>query len=85
MISWAGYGGQAGASFDLFDGTLSGSFDQIDTSSFALASGLAWDFAQLSSTGVVGITAVPEPGTWALWLGGLAVLGASAARRRSRY
>jgi len=33
----------------------------------------------LASTGTV--TAVPVPGTWALWLGGLAALGALARRR----
>ena len=50
---------------------------------FTLAPGLSWDFTRLCSEGVVGISAapVPEPGTWALPLGGLAVVGRLAARR----
>ena len=32
--------------------------------------------------GVMAVRAVPEPGTWALWLGGLLVAGSVAARRK---
>lgn len=42
------------------------------------------DVLGVSTLGVanLGVTAVPEPGTWALWLTGLAGLGALARRRR---
>ena len=86
LVSFGGYTGHTGDHFDLFDAAhLSGSFARIDTSSFTLAQGLSWDFSQLGSSGVVSITGVPapipEPGTWALWLAGLAWLGARACRR----
>ena len=49
-----------------------------------LADGLAWDTTRLYVDGSVLITAVPEPGTYALMLAGLAAVGAVARRRRAR-
>jgi hypothetical protein len=36
----------------------------------------------LETSGVLNLQPVPEPGTWALWLLGLALLGAAASSRR---
>ena len=48
---------------------------------------MPFDFSQLYTLGDVavvgGVSAVPEPGTWALWLGGLATLAALRGRRRA--
>ena len=85
LVSWAGFTGQIGQSFDLLDwGSSSGTFSSIDASGLALAPGAVLDTSQLVSAGIVSITAVPEPGTWALWAAGLAVLGCVARRRRAR-
>ena len=74
-MSWAGFTGQIGQSFDLFDwGSNSGSFSSIDASGLSLASGAVLDTSQLYTAGVLSITAVPEPGTWALLLIGLTVV-----------
>ncbi|MBN8506163.1 MAG: PEP-CTERM sorting domain-containing protein, partial [Burkholderiales bacterium] len=84
LVPRLGYQAVPGNAFDLFDGALSGSFDRIDVSAFALTPGLNWDFSRLNTEGVVSLTAapIPEPGTWALWLAGLAGLSATARRRR---
>ena len=75
LVSWAGFTGQIGQSFDLFDwGSSSGTFASIDASGLSLASGAVLDASQLYSAGILSITAVPEPGTWALLLIGLTVV-----------
>lgn len=69
----------AGDHFALF------SFAQAPVGNFevfylpSLSAGLGWDVSQLHTTGLLGVTAVPEPQTWALWLVGL---GGMLARRR---
>jgi hypothetical protein len=85
LVSWNGFVAQAGQPFDLLDwGRLSGQFDQIDASGFKLAAGGQLDFSQLYTKGEILVTtsAVPEPATTALWLAGLAGIGALARRRR---
>jgi hypothetical protein len=82
LVSWAGMVAQEGDSFDLFDwGTLQGRFDSIDASGLTLAAGTLLDFSRLYTTGEVGVTAVPEPGTWGLMAAGLLVLGRRLRRR----
>ena len=75
LVSWAGFTGQIGQSFDLLDwGSSSGSFASIDASGLSLASGAVLDTSQLYTAGVLRVTAVPEPGTWALLLFGIGML-----------
>lgn len=82
LASFAGFSGQAGQSFDLFDwGNLEGQFSTIDSSGLLLAEGTQLDLSRLYIDGVIGVTAVPEPAQWALMLlGGLSLL---AWRRRT--
>lgn len=82
LVSWAGFTGQAGQRFDLFDwGSSSGSFASIDASGLFLAAGTLLDTSRLYVDGSISVSAVPEPATWMAWLAGLAVLGSLARRR----
>lgn len=66
-----------GDSFDLFDGTLSGSFSSVSLP--ALGGALSWDTSALASTGT--ITVIPEPAT----LGLVAAMGGSILFIRRRF
>lgn len=81
VVWWGSFAGQAGQVFDLFDwnGTLSGQFGTLNLPT--LATGLVWQTGDLYEGGSLAIAAVPEPGTWALWLAGLAGIGGLARRR----
>lgn len=82
-MSWNGFVAQAGQHFDLLDwGSLSGQFETIDASGFKLAAGTKLDVSPLYTTGEISVAAVPEPGTYALWLAGLVGMGLVAWRRR---
>ena len=48
-----------------------------------LSAGLSWDVSRIHTSGVLAVTSVPEPSAAALWLAGLASMGA-VARRRTR-
>ncbi|MFN7727374.1 MAG: choice-of-anchor tandem repeat NxxGxxAF-containing protein [Rubrivivax sp.] len=75
IVSWDGFTGQVGQSFDLFDwGQLQGQFGQVDASGLQLAEGTRLDLSRLYVDGTVSVTAVPEPGTWALMLSGAGLL-----------
>lgn len=54
----------AGDTFNLFDGTLAGTFDATNMPS--LDAGLGWDVSQFSSSGIISVMAVPEPASIAL-------------------
>jgi hypothetical protein len=80
LASWNGFEAQAGQRFDLFDAAaFSGSFASIDSSALRLAGGTFLDTSALGVDGSVSV--VPEPGTWALMLGGLAGVVVLARRR----
>jgi autotransporter-associated beta strand protein len=66
---------QSGDTFDLFTfGSETGTFSTINLPT--LDSSLTWDTSQLTTTGIIDVTVVPEPATVAIiGLGGLAALG----------
>jgi hypothetical protein len=82
LVSFDGFTGEAGQQFDLFDwGALQGQFSSIDSSGLQLAAGTTLDVSRLYIDGVISVTAVPEPGSWALMAAGLA--GLAGLRRRN--
>ncbi|MBL8277182.1 MAG: PEP-CTERM sorting domain-containing protein [Pelomonas sp.] len=83
LVSFAGFVAQDGQEFDLFDaGTLHGQFSGIDSSGLLLAAGTTLDASRLYTDGVIRVTAVPEPESWALMAAGLLGLGLRASQRR---
>ena len=72
----------SGTSFDLFNAnSMGGSFLAINLP--ALTNGLSWDSSALYSTGVLSVSAVPEPSVYAA-LAGSASLVLAVWRRRRR-
>jgi hypothetical protein len=68
-----------------FGGSTVGNFDRTVTVSLLSTNGSGPDLGLASvQLHLIGsVAAVPEPGTWALWLGGLGVMS-TLARRRAR-
>ncbi len=86
---WAGCSFAVGDLITIMDSTgeLSGSFSSVvlsgfQTGAFDVIYDAAGDRVQLLVTQAV-TAAVPEPGTWAMWLAGAAMLGGLMRRRRS--
>jgi hypothetical protein len=80
-----GFAPAGGQSFQLFRYTGSapqGQFDGFDLP--MLAAELMWDTSAIYSSGVLSVTAVPEPESWALMVAGMAAMGSWMQRRRSR-
>ena len=73
-----GFTPQAGESFELFDGDISGTFSQLSLP--ALDNGLSWDTSDLYTSGTISV--VPEPSTLALLAVGVSGLIGYGWRRR---
>lgn len=69
----------AGDSFDLFNGSISGTFANVTLPT--LGGGLDWNLSQLYTDGVISV--IPEPSTYSAFAG-LAAAGLVALRRRRR-
>ncbi len=88
LVSWNGYVGKVGDSYDIFDwGSSSAQFASIDASGFVVDAGAGLDYSQLYTLGVVSVVSlspVPEAAGSALWLAGLGLLGGLWRLRRGR-
>ena len=74
-----GFEPQAGETFQLFSGPLSGAFGQVTLP--ALSNGLSWNTSNLDTTGTISVT--PEPSTMVLLAAGtIGLLGYTWRRKR---
>ncbi len=84
LVSWDSFEAQAGQSFDLFDwGTLTGTFNTIDSTGFKLVNGTQLDLTRLYVDGSIRVVAVPEPSSYALLLAGLGFFGFVTRKRNA--
>lgn len=81
ITSLGGFTPTAGSSFQLFSAltSIGGSFSTINLIGFG--SGVTFDTSELDSTGLLKVSAIPEPSTFAA-LAGLATLALATTRRR---
>lgn len=83
MLNTQGFSFAAGLQFDVRDwGSLSSGLDTFGFSAAPLSAGLFRDTSTFCDDGVLRVAAVPEPGTWAMWMAGLGGIGFIARRRR---
>jgi hypothetical protein len=82
IVRLAGYTPAVGDSFIImtFNGRAGTSFQDVSYSGFG--NGVLFDVTYRDQDILLGVTAVPEPGAWAMLLTGLGLLGAAAGRRR---
>ena len=75
-----GFQPQAGESFQLFDGQLSGTFNQVSLP--PLSNGLTWNTSNLDTNGTITVT--PEPSMFTLLAAGaLSLIGYGLRKRRA--
>ncbi len=80
LVLLDGFQPQAGESFQLFNGPLSGTFSQLTLPT--LGNGLNWNTSNLDANGTISVT--PEPSTLALLAAGaFGLLGYGWRRRRA--
>jgi fibronectin-binding autotransporter adhesin len=82
IVHLGDYSPSVGDAFQIFTASsIGGTFAEINISGFA--PGIAFNTSALATSGVLSVSAVPEPSTFALLFGG-AALGFTATRRRRR-
>ncbi|RYG46431.1 PEP-CTERM sorting domain-containing protein [bacterium] len=79
VATYGGFSAEAGQTFDLFDGTLSGTFASISLPT--LSNGYEWNTIALYTDGTISVQAVPEPATLAIL--GIGALGLLRRRKRA--
>lgn len=81
LTTQGGYTPQPGDSFDLWDNTAGGSITPGDGSNITLT-GYTLDVSQFATDGTVSV--IPEPSTYALFIGLTMLVGATIRRRQLR-
>ena len=81
----SGFSADAGARLSLLDfDAFQGSLDAAHVRISGIDAGRV-DLSRLGIDGSIGISGVPKPGTWALWLSGLGMAAVQLTRRRRTH